>query len=419
MSDIDKENYFNLTFFLISIGPPFVCFVIPILTDHKFGVMNYEPERELLDRYFRGECTQLEKAAVENWYLSTKRPLVDLDFNNHDRLKKMSWNTFRKSKSYINLKWIHRLAAAAALVGVLVTVYFFEYNPKKKIEIKLAQEILPGTDKAILSLANGKKINLSSVSSGALMSLNGTQIIKSAGGEIVFKIVDSEIINKIHGGERNMNSITTPRGGQYTITLPDGTRVKLNAGSSLHFPTSFTGLSNRRVSMTGEAYFEVAKNNKQPFIVDSGNQLIEVIGTHFNINAYLDEKTVSTTLLEGSVKISDKTRINQVHDTRILQPGEQARYSGGKISVNNVNTEAVIAWKNGEFEFHYDDIQTLLRQFSRWYNIDVKYSGIIPSFKFSGRIHRNQPLSTALEILAFSNVKFKVEGRTLLILNDH
>jgi ferric-dicitrate binding protein FerR (iron transport regulator) len=206
------------------------------------------------------------------------------------------------------------------------------------------------------------------------------------------------------------NTITTPRGGKYELTLADGTTVTLDAASSIRYPVAFTG-RERRVEITGQVYFEVAHNQSKPFRVQASDQTVEVLGTHFNINAYPDEADLRTTLLEGSV------RITKAQASAILKPGEQAITSDQStlIRVRDADTEAAVAWKEGHFHFSHADIPTVMRQLARWYDVEVAYVGSIPKRSFSGNINRNTKASVALEILSVSNVHFKIEGKKIIV----
>jgi len=207
------------------------------------------------------------------------------------------------------------------------------------------------------------------------------------------------------------NTVSTPKGGQYRIILPDGTNVWLNAASSISYPTVFKG-AERLVTLNGEGYFEVTKNKAMPFRVKSAMQTIEVLGTHFNINAYTDETRVKTTLLEGSVKVISATR------STFITPGEQAaisRAGNGIISKQRVNVDKEVAWKNGVFSFADEDIRAVMRQVSRWYDIDVVYEGDIPDEKFFGEISRSSNLGDVFRILELNNMKFAVEGKTIKV----
>jgi ferric-dicitrate binding protein FerR (iron transport regulator) len=268
-------------------------------------------------------------------------------------------------------------------------------------------EIGPGGNKAILTLADGSTINLESAVTETLTQQGNTTLLKSD-GQLTYKSLNEK------PAQIFLNNVTTPRGGQYQLTLSDGSKVWLNAASSIEFPAAFTG-NERTVKITGEVYFEVAKNASMPFkvkIADKGE--VEVLGTHFNINAYSDEATIKTTLLEGSVKV---TGLRQNNSTTII-PGEQAQISAkNKINVNKIeNVEDVIAWKNGTFNFDNADLETSLRQIARWYDVDIIFEGVVPNKKFSGEMQRDLSLPQVIKLLEKNNVYCRIEGRNLFVL---
>ena len=205
--------------------------------------------------------------------------------------------------------------------------------------------------------------------------------------------------------------MTTPRGAFYQLTLPDGTAVWLNAASSITFPLKF-GTNERRVSITGEVYFEVASNKKRPFIVTANSTQVTVLGTHFNINAYNDENAVRTTLIEGQVKVSSNINGQE----KMIMPGQQSQTDrSGAIRVGNVNIDEVISWKNGVFRFNKTEITSLMRQISRWYNVDVRFEGSPPKDLFSGTIPKSLKLAELLTVLKTANVKFEIQGNELTV----
>jgi ferric-dicitrate binding protein FerR (iron transport regulator) len=264
------------------------------------------------------------------------------------------------------------------------------------------QDIAPGGNKAVLTLSDGTTITLDSTVSGAIAQQGNTSIVKQADGRIVYNAQGAG------AGEVMMNTMRTPRGGQYRLTLPDGTQVWLNAASSITYPAAFTG-RQRNVKVSGEAYFEVTKDNERPFVVDvEGGAPVEVLGTHFNINGYTDEGGVKTTLLEGIVRI----------DRVILKPGQQAQMGRQGLAVmNNVNIDKVMAWKNGLFNFEDVGLKEVMRQLERWYDIEVVYEKDVPDIRFEGEISRNINLSNLLKVLARAEVKFRIEdGRRLVVL---
>jgi ferric-dicitrate binding protein FerR (iron transport regulator) len=244
---------------------------------------------------------------------------------------------------------------------------------------------------------------LDSLHNGALPDQGGAKVLKTGEGRLVYQPEKA-------AAKTVYNTIVIPSGGEYQVVLPDGTRVWVNAVSTLKFPTAFTG-STRRVELTGEAYFEVAPDSRRPFEVHSGSQTVRVLGTRFNVMAYDDEAVVRTTLLEGSVRVSSTSA--QV----VLHPGQQASLASasGDIHVSRVNVEAAVAWKNGLFRFDETDLKTIMRQISRWYDVEVEYSGPVTDRKFTGTMSRNVTLDHVLKVLALSDVHFKVEGRKITV----
>jgi len=255
-----------------------------------------------------------------------------------------------------------------------------------------------------LTLQDGSKIVLNDVKDGTLAQQGNTKVVKLATGQLVYDKTGTASAKVLY------NTMTTPRGGQYKLTLPDGTEVWLNAASSITYPTAFAG-NERDVSITGEAYFEVAKDKSKPFHVTSGNQTIEVLGTHFNVMAYADEDAIKTTLLEGSVKITEN------NEAQILKPGEQAtvdKNGGLKISVADIDD--ALAWKNGYFKFNRVNIKYIMRQLARWYDVDLVYEGSVPHDEFVGKIGRGENIEDVLHILELDHVHFKIEDKKIIVL---
>lgn len=315
---------------------------------------------------------------------------------------------------------LNRIMTAAAVLVVICAagLYFYSGRPIKQQQQAIVKptpvinDVAPGGNMATLTLADGTKINLDKAVNGKIADQAGLNITKQE-GRLVYSLESSEGYSST---TKNLfNVIETPRGGEYQVVLPDGTRVWLNAASTLRYPTVFTG-TERRVELQGEAYFEVVSNKEMPFRVKSNLQLVEVIGTHFNINSYADESTVRTTLLEGSIKIS----IRNSKSSRTLKPGEQASVKSdiSLIGVNNVNTEEFIAWKNGYFLFENENIESIMRKISRWYNVDIEYQGKTPEGKFGGAVSKSKNISEVLRILELTKaVHFKVQGRRVTVMS--
>jgi transmembrane sensor len=320
---------------------------------------------------------------------------------------------------FLRRAWLRYAAALIILTGIAVmAILMFRNSRSSKQEIVATPEnILPGSDKAILTLADGSTIALDTVKAGLMAMQGQAQIEKKEDGQIVYNGTNA-------GKEIMMNTLSTPRGGQYRLLLPDGTEVWLNAASSIRYPASFAG-NERRVTITGEAYFDVAKNKSKPFFVDiDGKAFVEVLGTSFNINAYSDEPVINTALLEGTVRMmaltnpqkrtqSDKTEPSNI----VLRPGQQASIDkSGIMKVDQAERSIVMAWREGVFRYNYTDFDVVLRQLSRWYDIDVQYEKGIPDQKFTGEIRRDYTLSQALSILEGMDVHFRLEGKKLIVL---
>lgn len=312
-----------------------------------------------------------------------------------------------RKKSFRKSAWS---AAAAVLMVAGATLIF--YPAKKSVqntEIAQKKEIKPGGNKAILTLANGDKISLTDSANGQIAVQASIKITKTAEGQIVYELPPGPAEGT--NAQPEYNTIEAPAGGQWQVILPDRSKVWLNAKSSLTYPTFFIG-NERKVELKGEAYFEIAHNVEMPFIVASKTQAVEVLGTHFNIMAYEDERITKTTLLEGSVKISGNS------GSRILVPGEQARVSSAAIKVTNaVDLEDVMAWKNGYFKFN-ESLESIMRKIARWYDVQVVYANNVDaSLNFGGKISRYKNLSSALKIMELTgNVHFKVEGRRVTVM---
>jgi transmembrane sensor len=304
-----------------------------------------------------------------------------------------------------------RVAATVVILAGAFAIYNLTGKTNHKEDIVKTYQVTeqdPGSNKAVLTLADGSTINLESAANGMVSQQGQTKIVKHANGQLAYEPSNQK------GSEVFFNSVTTPRGGQYCVTLSDGSKVYLNAASSLRFPAGFDG-KERKVELNGEAYFEVTKNAAMPFkVITSGKGEVEVLGTHFNVNAYPDEPTINTTLFEGSVKLT--ALANQ--GSQILTPGEQAKLQrNGQISINkNADTEQAMAWKKGVFNFNNSDLEMLFRQLSRWYDVDVKFQGPIQSREFNGEMQRDLKLTQVLKLLEKNNVFCKLEGKTVVVL---
>ncbi|HVK50012.1 MAG TPA: FecR domain-containing protein, partial [Pseudobacter sp.] len=268
-----------------------------------------------------------------------------------------------------------------------------------------AEQIQPGKEGAVLTLADGSQVSLDSVKNGVIAMQYG----------VTARVINGALVYEGSGSQLQYNTMSTPKGRQYQLTLPDGTKVWLNAASSVKYPTVFTG-NERNVSISGEVYFEVAKKSSQPFRVAVDRKLtIDVLGTSFNVNAYPDETTLYTTLIDGAVRVTG----SKAGNSQVLKPAQQAVLANGEsISVNNnVDTDKVLAWKNGVFNFEGASLADVMKQIERWYDIEVVYEKGIPDIKFWGKITKDVPLSGMLIALEKTKVHFKMENnRTLVVL---
>ncbi|MCZ4244175.1 FecR family protein [Pedobacter punctiformis] len=375
---------------------------------------NKEELNHLADKWLRGELTPLEKEKLDKWYnLDTDGP-VDWIGNNETEaeLGQRLLNNINKAKRFSLLpKRNWKIAAAAILLMTLsLSLYFYlaEQNPGP--EDTIANVIYPGRNKAVLVLANGEKINLTDALNGKIATQPGVSITKNVNGQLVYNIEGG---NQAKNTVIQYNTIEAPAGGQWQVKLPDGSIVFLNALSSITYPTRFVG-HERKVQLKGEAYFEIAHNKAMPFKVESFGQTVEVLGTHFNIMAYADEGVTKTTLIEGSVKLSD---LKSKH-SNVLKPGEQAVLNAsGNLSVIQVNTDKVVAWKNGKFAFDNESIEVIMRNLARWYNVEVVYKGDIKDLPFTISISRYDNISKILDKISFTQaLHFKVEGRRITVM---
>lgn len=310
------------------------------------------------------------------------------------------------------------VAASVVIVAGIGLWLYNSYQQSNQHPATLADNnIKPGRNQAILTLPNGKTMNLSDAKSGVV--IDATKLTYNDGSLV-------QDANRTTSVESNDITVSTPRGGTYQVILPDGSKVWLNADSKITFPEQFVA-GQRKVSLIGEAYFEVAKvmvkekgakskEHRMPFVVESQGQKIEVLGTHFNVNAYADEHRTKTTLLEGAVMISGVTS----KKSKKISPGQQSIFDKGsdQIQVTEVDTEEAVAWKNGYFKFNDEPLESIMRKISRWYNVEIKYTNNInPNLKFGGRMSKFDNISTVLEVLELTGgVHFKIEERRIIVM---
>jgi transmembrane sensor len=387
-----------------------------------------EEDRRWLLEYLEGQDQEEMRQLMEDHF--RVKMTIPQAHPEADRLLALIHEKIKPEKVRVPLFFLSRkvwkklaVAALFLLIAGKSILFFFPSHPAVKQPVASglpapdSHELPPGRNNAILTLADGHTITLDSAANGGLAQQGNTKVIK-LNGQIAYRNTGTP-----HGEEAILlNTIATARGNQYQLILSDGSKVWLNAASSLRFPTSFKG-KERRVEVTGEAYFEIVKNPSMPFKViiastpqpsegRAGRGEIDVLGTHFNVNAYTDESSVKTTLLEGAVAIKKENEV------QMLSPGQQAEFApkGGISLAKNVDVTQETAWKDGFFWFNNTDIYTLMRQVSRWYDVEVEFKGKITDDGFTGKVSRNVPLSKLLNVLEQYEIHFKVEGKKITVL---
>jgi len=376
--------------------------------------MDREELNALIDRHLANQGSEKDKMLLESWYLQLnedlplemdpKKLIDDLNIVKADLDKKYNFPVYQPVYKKL---WPYTTAAAAVIIcAVGISLYTRHTNRISPVqEVSVIKAIsAAGINKARLTLANGANIDLTEAKKGEIAIQTGIRISKKAEGELVYTATS------LSAAPAGYNKIETPKGGNYSVHLPDGTLVRLNAASTLIYPAAFSSLKERRVELSGEAYFEVAHNKALPFRVKTKDQLVEVLGTHFNINSFMDNGGTVTTLLEGKVKIDQKT---------VLKPGEQAvKMDSGILVKKDIDADAALEWKNGKFNFNEaKDFKTAMYQVERWYDVKFVYpNGMIPDIELRGRLPRAPQVSKVLEgIQLMGEVHFKIEGRRIIV----
>lgn len=380
--------------------------------------MNTDEIKYLIEKYNNQTATPAEKKLVEEWYervdgadlAQSKLENIEIKKQILDRVNTRIHSITPKPKQ-VKLYQTLFFKAAVILIVLLAGIYIYvqqaehQQLPDTLVQVKKTK-IVPGGNNAVLSLADGSQIILNQAADGELASQSGVQVIKTKSGELLYRFTAHKNATALA-----VNTVSTPRGGQYHLILVDGTEVWLNASSSVKFPTAFAG-NERKVEVTGEVYFEVAKNKAKPFIVHTNQSDIKVLGTHFNVNTYDDEEYQRTTLLEGSIEIK------KGNQKALMVPGQQASVNARSngIDMKQIeNMDAVVAWKNGNFQFEKSDLQTVMRQVTRWYNAEVNYNGPIPNKQYTGIIPRSVNVTKLIEMLAYSGIHCKVENNQITV----
>jgi transmembrane sensor len=388
---------------------------------------------ELAEKWLQGTITEAEMQEYADWYNNID-PDATLDIPQHiapdadtyrrqllEKINERRTGTDQRRRTPAiaghSIRWI----AAAVLVLLTIGIFWLTIRPVNPppavADVRIApKDLLPGASRATLTLAGGRTIILDSAANGMLATQGNSKVRKLANGRLTYvaRPGGDEALSAKAATPPQFNTLATPRGGQYQLTLPDGTGVWLNAASSITYPTVFSG-NDRAVYITGEVYFEVAKNKDQPFKVFVGSPKgmeVNVLGTYFNINAYEDEADIKTTLLTGSVRIRRK------NETVTLLPGQQALATPNRplTVATDVNTEEVMAWKNGLFQFDNADIHAVMRQLARWYNVDVSFEGHVTEDRFAGKLPRAATAAATLHILEMNQVHFRIEDKKIIVM---
>ena len=385
--------------------------------------MNSQEAEALIDRYLQGRATKAEEALVQYWVVkeSVKGGAQDnAEYNEHAEM----WAVINQNINTSNpaqpprFRKTYRIAVAvAAAIAVMITGVWFYTNNLASVtsdDVAYKNDITPGKNGATLTLANGQQIFINDALAGNIATQSGVKISKDKDGQIIYEVTSIASPRRDSDGREvvEYNTLTTTRGEQTQVRLPDGSLVFLNAVSSLRYPTNFAKSNERRLSLAGEGYFEVAKDKDHPFIVESRGQQVEVLGTHFNISAYVDEPVIKTTLVEGSVRVTAN------HQSTTLKPNQQASFNGTyAIQVADVEAEYEVAWKKGFFLFNGDRLESIMTKIARWYNVEVEYTDpALKSKTFIGTISRFEKVSKVLNMLERTEVaSFKIDGSKIII----
>ena len=368
---------------------------------------------KLLAKYKAGQCSSEEKLILQNWFHHlNETEIIKLGDEDFEQVETEMWNVIAAETKSTKVVRMFNLRfgywAAAVFAAVLGGLFLYRFYLQPDGNGASGHTIKPGEQMATLILANGKKVILSNAIANNAITEHGVRITKTADGKLMYSIIGNAADTSVY------NTLSTAKGQQYSVVLPDGSLVYLNASSSITYSTGLNHTARRKIKLAGEAYFEVAKNKKHPFEVLSGNQKVEVLGTHFNINSYSDEPATKTTLLEGSVKVS--AIAEQANQYEVLVPGEQAILSKGQIRVETVNPEEAIYWKDNKFSFHSEDIETVMREVARWYNVTIIYQDNVRHVKVSGSVSRFADIAMLLDKLEKTGLlKFTIQGRNIIV----
>lgn len=385
--------------------------------------MNENNISELVEKFLSGRATAEEEQRLLDWYRSADHTEIKVGIKSEQELNDIRQRIHKNLLAHVaknnvpvigRRKNYYRIAIAAVLIFLVAGAWFvFRNNNLSKpgnnnVTAKVNDIPAPTNTRAVITLGNGSKVYIDSAGNGTLAQESNVEVVKNADGEISYQLAGNG--NKRE--EIQYNTLFNPRGSKViSLTLSDGTKVWLNSESSLKYPTAFNG-NKREVQITGEAYFEVAHDAAKPFYVAKGNMQVQVLGTHFNVNAYDDENAIRITLLEGSVVVNNES------STIKIKPGEQAVAKNSLLSVNHSpNVDEVMAWKNGLFQMNNADVASIMREISRWYNVDVTYQGSVPTGHISGKVPRSTNLSSVLKVFEYSGIKLSIQDRKIIVKN--
>lgn len=385
--------------------------------------MNQETFIFLINKYLSSTATSIEREIVEEYYKRLiEKGITELTTEQEQLLQQTMLQNIQNRKdlprhetatapvrSIFLLRWRWRIVAASFAGFIILGVVLFHKTKPSQTQVAdtnkpYQKDIPPGTNKAILTLADGRRIDLDRGSIGTVSLQAGSRVMKSKEGLLSYLAIGG-------GSDRiTYNTLVTPRGGKYALILPDGSKVWLNAASSLRYPVSFARLKQREVSLTGEGYFEIKHLQSVPFIVHTRTTVIQDIGTRFNVMAYDDEPVQKTTLAEGAIKLTENNK------AVILQPGEQGETDrNGSLKIAKVKVDQETSWMHNEFNFYDADLYSVMRQISRWYNVEIAYRGNIPNRLLYGSASRDTKLSTVLHLLSVIHINGRLEGNTVII----
>jgi len=371
----------------------------------------------LLDRFEKGAATEAELEELDVWYNSYEQDETYTEGLSEVQESMVRQHMLARIREGISLTgqrnsgfllW-KKLTAAAVLTGLVFGFWFFNFSSDRDSVSQnvnvVIQDVAPGKRGATLTLASGKKIRLSDAANGQLAQESGVLVNKSADGRIVYELKNAG------SHSHAIHTLSTAKGETYDVRLPDGTLVSLNAASSLTYSADLIESGNRQVRLEGEGYFEVARDKAHPFIVEAGPQRIEVLGTHFNVNAYMDEPVIKTVLLEGSIKLSTK------RTAHLLKPGQEALLKEDQLKIQPADEGEALAWKQGMFVFNDEPLESIMRKLSRWYNVEVVYEGVDKQESFGGSQTRYANVSSVLKNLSMTGrISFRVEGSKIYVL---